>query len=77
MDIKVEIFQALKSLEMIKNSKVCESLQKILENYEADVENIAFSLRWLILNHAFVTLLSLYIADILWSQFQYRIDPSL
>jgi len=64
---------------------MCESVEKVLENYEADLEKyIAFPLRWLILNHAFVTLLSLYIADILWSEFQYpisigkdNIDPSL
>ena len=34
----------------------------------------SFSLQWLILCHPFVTLLSLYIADILWSKFWYRID---
>jgi len=37
MKFKVEIFQALKSL---KNDMVMSG--KILENYEADLENIAF-----------------------------------
>jgi len=33
-----------------------------------------FSLRWLILHHAFVTLLALYVTDILWSKLLYHID---
>ena len=61
-----------------------EKSGKIFENYEVDLENIAFHYTGIILHHAFVTLLSLYIADILWSKFLYHInvarddiDPSL
>jgi len=45
-----------------------EKSGKILENYEVDLENISF--HYIV----FVTLLSLYVADILWSKFLYHID---
>jgi len=65
VEFKIEIFQALKVWKMIRGM---EKSEKILENYEVDLENIAFHYT------AFVTLLSLYIADILWSKFLYHID---
>ena len=53
IQFKVEIFQALKSPENHQR------YGKMLENYEADLENTAFHCT-LIPHHAFVTLLSLY-----------------
>jgi len=66
VEFKVENFQALKSLEYDRRYG---KSGKILENYEADLENIAFHYILRILHHAFVTLLLLYIADIFWSKF--------
>ena len=45
-----------------------EKSEKMFENYEVDLENIAFHYT------VFVTLLSWYITDILWSKFLYHID---
>jgi len=71
VEFKVEIFQALKSLESDQRyGKIWKNPWK-LRGWPG---NYSFSLHWLILHHAFVMLLSLYVADILWSEFQYHID---
>jgi len=68
MEFKVETLQTLKSLENDQRyGKVYKNALKLW----GSPGQYSFSLHWLILHHAFVTLISLYIDNILWSKFRH------